>query len=83
MEVTKTMKTARLLAGEMAVVFNDKLKTGERSLKVWGWGSADYIKAKQVLELAGCTVKKVVLTRTVKDFNGKRTYTQIRLHVTE
>ena len=81
MNVTKTMQTARLLAGEMAVVFNDKLKTGERSLKVWGWGSADYIKAKQVLELAGCKVKTVMFVRY--STRMARKYTQIRLHVTE
>ena len=81
MNVTKTMQTARLLAGEMAVVFNDKLKTGERSLKVWGWGSADYIKAKKVLELAGCKVKTVMFVRYSE--RGRCNYTQIRLHVTE
>ena len=81
MEVTKTTQTARLLAGADAMVFNDKLKDGTRSLKVWGWTEADYAKAKIVLEIAGCKVKVVQFTRYRQ--RGARTVTQTRLHVTE
>lgn len=39
------------------VVFNDKLKDGTRSLKVWGWSLREYSKCAELLREMGCTVK--------------------------
>ena len=71
MKTSKTMKSVRIV-GNAGHVFNDKLKHGVRSLKVWGWSYDEYIKCKQILELAGCSVK-VVTTPNLA----------MRLHVVE
>lgn len=42
------------------IVFNDKMSTGGRSIKVWGWKEADYDEAQRLLEAAGYTVKRIV-----------------------
>ena len=76
---TLTTKVARKIMRKQEVghqLFNDRLSTGERSLKVWGWGVAQYEKAKRKLEKKGCTVKMV-------SFVSYRQTIQIRLHVTE
>lgn len=38
------------------LIFNDKLRDGRRSLKVWGWNSQQYAEAREMLERAGCYV---------------------------
>ena len=76
---TLTTKVARKIMrkqGVGSILFNDKLSTGERSLKVWGWKVEQYQKAKRKLEKKGCTVKMV-------SFNNYRGGFTIRLHVTE
>jgi hypothetical protein len=40
-------------------VFNDKMSTGGRSIKVWGWKQPQYDAAQALLESAGYTVKQV------------------------
>jgi hypothetical protein len=79
MAATITTQVARkmMFMGRGTVLFNDRLQSGARSLKVWGWSNGDYLTAKRHLEDAGCTVKLV----TVKVPRANKTRT--RLHVTE
>ena len=82
--ITTTTKVAKKVikkSGRGSVIFNDKLIDGRRSLKVWGWGETEYLKAKKKLEKKGCTVKVV----KVKAYVYGRTVSrmQTRLHVTE
>lgn len=81
MATTKTMKIVRKLAGTLATVFNDKLVDGTRSIKVWGWRPADYLKAKEALEQAGLKVRLVQFDKYAPRI-GKE-YRQTRLHVEE
>lgn len=39
-----------------AVVFNDRLKDGGRSIKIWGAGKSTYLPIKRKLERLGYTV---------------------------
>ena len=80
--VTKTAHIARAvtaISGRGFLMFNDRLKDGRRSLKVWGWTFKDYEMARELLTRAKCQVRVV-------EFDGysrgavKR---QIRLHVQE
>jgi len=79
MATSKTMKIVRGLAGKNGYIFNDRLKSGKRSIKVWGWGKQDYAVAKAALEAAGLQVEMV----TFKKFSYRMAahYTQTRLHV--
>lgn len=62
------------------VIFNDKLKDGRRSLKVWGWEDSDYLLATKLLRKAGAKVSMEIFeTSSVLSLSG----TQTRLHVTE
>lgn len=79
---TKTGAIARAviaMTGRGSLVFNDRLRDGRRSLKVWGWTFKDYEMARELLTRAKCQVQVV-------EFDGysrgmvKR---QIRLHVAE
>lgn len=79
---TKTGAIARAviaMTGRGFLVFNDRLRDGRRSLKVWGWTFKDYEMARELLTRAKCQVHVV-------EFDGysrgmvKR---QIRLHVAE
>jgi hypothetical protein len=75
------VNAVKLIRQRGSVVFNDKLKDGRRSVKVWGWSSEDYEYCAETLRHAGLTVK-------VKSFNQMRSYnstgyTQYRLIVTE
>jgi hypothetical protein len=81
MAVTKTMTIVRILAGKDKTIFNDKLKDGARSIKVWGWDLADYDSAKSILKAAGLTAK-VVLFNTFQCRTGQH-IVQPRLHVYE
>lgn len=81
MATTQTMKIVRKLAGKEATIFNDKLVDGTRSVKVWGWGHGDYVKAQKELERAGL---KARLMRFDKySARAGADYTQTRLHVEE
>ena len=81
MAVTKTMRLVRGLAGKDKTVFNDKLKDGVRSVKVWGWELADYDNAKSILSLSGLT-STVVLFNSYSYRTGQH-FVQPRLHVYE
>ena len=80
--MTKTAQIARAvtaMSGRGFCMFNDRLRDGRRSLKVWGWTAKEYETARDLLTQAGCGV-------TLVEFEGvswgmsKR---QIRLHVAE
>lgn len=49
-----------------STIFNDMMKDGGRSFKVWGWGNADYGAAVMTLEAAGYEVMPVVTARRGK-----------------
>lgn len=61
--------------------FNDKLKSGVRSIKVWGWKEADYDAAVVALFAAGYTVRKVQFRKWSNRMNEH--YTQTRLHIVD
>ena len=83
-EVSTTTKVANAvceLTGRGWMKFNDRLKDGRRSLKVFGWTYQDYQQAAKLLRVMGCEVE-------VKDFEqyssrGGQWFTQVRLHVKE
>lgn len=86
MALTKTGKVARKVinkTGKGTFVFNDKLQDGRRSLKVWGWSEAQYLKAKRKLEKKGCIVDLVKFKSTAYGMYGRSGRIQIRLHVKE
>ena len=47
---------ARKLKGRTASVFNDRLRDGTRSVKVWGWSKANYEDVAIDLRTMGYTV---------------------------
>ena len=75
---TKTGRVARELSKD-GFIFNDRLRDGRRSLKVWGWSERQYLLAKEKLEALDCTVKVVRVALRGKPPGGFR----LRLHVTE
>lgn len=80
MGMTKERKIITPVMKPGNIVFNDKMSTGGRSIKVWGWKSADYDEAQRLLEAAGYTVKRVV----TPVYDAGRIYQSggsIRLHV--
>lgn len=77
---TKTCKAVRAV-GNVYHMFNDRLKDGRRSLKVWGWQQHHYLQAKKLLESWGCKVEIVELMKSANDPNNSRLIH--RLHVTE
>lgn len=84
MQVTLTRQVARTISSKMQfqpLIFNDRLKDGTRSLKVWGWGRSEYRLAKRRLERLGCKVKMIDQEKT-SPFGG-RFYSVCRLHVKE
>jgi len=74
---TKSFGIIQALAGKGAFIFNDKLKSGGRSIKVWGWSADDYLAAKTQLEAAGLPTKLVANTESPGPS------APFRLHVTE
>jgi len=81
---TLTTKVARKImnkSGKGTMLFNDKLESGGRSLKVWGWGEKQYLKAKRKLEKKGCRVD-VVVVKAYK-YGASADRMQTRLHVFE
>ena len=81
--ITTTRITARAViavTGKGHHIYNDKLKSGARSLKVWGWTDKEYVLAKTQLEQEGYEVKLVRFT-SQSGYGHKRT--QTRLHVIE
>ena len=80
------MAIARLQP-ETIAIFNDKLKSGKRSLKVWGWTEKDYESCANLLRTMGCKVefKKYFYTSCTM-MNGEmvqRRKLRTRLHVKE
>ena len=83
-KVTQTTKVANAviaLTGRGWMKFNDRLKDGTRSLKVFGWTSEDYENTAKLLRVMGYEVKLVQFAGY--SFRGGRNYTQTRLHVKE
>ena len=83
MKTTQTRIVANAIinaAGLRTRIYNDKLKSGARSLKVWDWTDKEYVLAKTLLEQEGCKVKLVRFT-SHNGYGHKRT--QTRLHVIE
>lgn len=83
-KVTQTTKVANAvieLTGRGWMKFNDKLKDGRRSLKVFGWTDEDYENAAKLLRVMGCEV--VVVDFDSYSFRAGRNYVQTRLHVKE
>lgn len=60
MQITKTL---RVLFGNRVSIFNDKLKDGTRSVKVWGWSYNAAKLAEQHLKEQGCAVTIVYTAR--------------------
>ena len=81
MHITKTTRIARELAGTGAIIFNDKLADGRRSLKVWRWGLPQYEQCQELLKKEGFTSEIVAHTYAATRFRPART--QYRLHVDE
>ena len=79
MATSKAMKIVRGLAGKNVTIFNDRLKSGKYSIKVWGWGKQDYAVAKAALEAAGLQVEMVTFTKF--SYRMAEEYIQTRLHV--
>ena len=75
---TKPRTVIKPLITKGQFVFNDRLRDGRRSLKVWGWDKDTYARAKDMLEAAGCRCV-IVKTPKRKFYCGGVT----RLHVTE
>ena len=80
---TKVAKAVTGITGNGGRVFNDKLKSGGRSLKVWGWKLGEYKLAKVMLQEHGCQVKLVEFTSNGWNGGMVAKKKQIRLHVVE
>jgi hypothetical protein len=82
--ITKTTTVAKLLGatnfGHGA--FNDKLKDGRRSLKVYGWSREKYEQAATMLRALGCEAE-VVTRKTSSIWPGQRRHSITRMHVKE
>lgn len=78
--ISKTVRVLRPLIADR-VFFNDLLKSGRRSIKVWGWKLQDYYTAESVLRSAGL-LAEIKFTLKYSSRRGEH-YTQPRLHVTE
>lgn len=53
---TTIVKAYCLVNGKGTFIFNDKLKDGTRSVKVWQWDARDYMTVAHQLRMAGCAV---------------------------
>ena len=65
--------------GEGTIIFNDKMRDGRRSVKVWGWKEPMYQQAKLLLEQQGCEVEIVTFWTSIRGYSRRQT----RMHVTE
>lgn len=79
MATSNITRIVRGAVGKGGVMYNDKLKSGVRSIKAWGWVEADYDAAAAALRAAGYTVRKVKFTQWSN--RVAMHYTQTRLHV--
>jgi len=83
-KVTATTEAANAVisaTGMGWMKFNDKLKDGRRSLKVFGWTRKEYMVAQHILKCAGHDAELVDFT--AYSWRGNKNYTQTRLHVKE
>lgn len=55
----KIVEVVRTVVGKDAVLFNDRLKNGTRSVKVWGWSIGAANAAAVLLRQQGRKVKVV------------------------
>ena len=80
--MTNAGKAVRLINSlrhhKHTIVFNDRMKNGGRSIKVWGWGEQDYDYAQKFLQELGFTVKRVITPYFHYCYGGNT-----RLHVWE
>ena len=67
------------VTGKGTAIFNDRLKTGGRSIKVWGWNERIYTEAVEILKQHGI-VSKLIHTRIVSKKWGIGG--NIRIHTT-
>ncbi len=81
--ITETCKIVKSVAKTVknTTIFNDKLVDGTRSVKVWGFGAAEYKRCQTLLEAAGFKVK--LIEREEKSHWDDRMIMFRRLHVTE
>lgn len=81
-DYTPASRFVRAIARESgkysAIVFNDRLKSGGRSVKVWGAGRDFYLPIKRDLELMGYTVTLKNLGKSRWTVDNRDCY---RIHV--
>jgi hypothetical protein len=81
------VKALMLETGRGSHMFNDRLRDGTRSIKVWNWSADEYNTAKERLTRAGYTVKfvttKGVTTKGVTTTGPYWSRPQTRMHVKE
>jgi hypothetical protein len=71
----KIIRSLMTVTGQGNYMFNDRMKNGGRSIKVWGWNSRVYEEAAAILTQHGYKTK-MVLTPGSKWRSGSH-----RLHV--
>lgn len=80
--ITKTTQVAREIINKggqrYAMIFNDRIKGGVRSLKVVGWSAKEYGQATRKLKAMGCQVQVIKSGGTSQRYASPQ-----RLHVTE
>lgn len=85
-KVRTLINAAVVLRERGSFVFNDKMKNGGRSIKVWQWNRSDYEFAANLLRKAGY---RVVIKQYVRQYprwrrtDETKTFTVTRLHVFE
>jgi hypothetical protein len=79
MSASKIVRALATLKGKNNTIYNDATTFG-RSIKVWGWGPADYADAMGYLRDAGYKVT-LVRTREIKSYGWGSGGLNLRLHV--
>jgi hypothetical protein len=87
MTITNTriiVSACKLVLKKGTVIFNDKLKDGRRSVKVWGWDYPDYQQCQDMLVKAGYDARIIKKSRKFYNWLGKRVIREVtRIHVNE
>lgn len=84
MYITKTRQLARQHIKDVrrgSTIFNDRLKDGRRSLKVWGWSLAHYESFQHLLKAEGFNSE--IVSTPKRGFWAKPGDLQYRIHVWE
>lgn len=82
MATSNIMRIVRGVVGDNALVFNDKLKGGGRSIKVnWGHDAAQTMAVKAALEAEGYTVEMVQTSGSIAMRGWLQRSEALRLHV--